>query len=120
MALAVEPKAEPSNTLPSSRISLAGRMNRRLSHRKRDVDHEASLPKLLIGSIIVAMRPSAILSLLLLVCAVSPAVLADGITSINPSSMYIYTAEQPIEIDGSGLVGNMSTLVTYSGPGGTV
>src|ERR1043166_2766177 len=120
MALAVEPKAEPSYTLPSSRIKRAGRIETKIISSKRDLDHDQRLPKLPIGSIIVAMRPSALLLVLLSVCSFTPAILADSITSINPSTMYIYTTEVSIEIDGTGLVGNVATHVVYSGPGGTV
>lgn len=48
------------------------------------------------------------------------AAVADSITSLNPQSVTQYSAEELLAIDGTGLEGQVSTTVVFSGQGGTV
>ena len=62
---------------------------------------------------------TAALCLLLCVLIFVPAAYADSITSIAPSAFLQGDIEQFIEIDGTGLVGDVDTQVVLSGPFGT-
>ena len=50
---------------------------------------------------------------------VSSAAYADSLDSINPSSFYQYDVEQVATLQGTGLIGNVSTQISVSGPGGS-
>jgi hypothetical protein len=65
------------------------------------------------------MKTAALCLLLLCVLVFVPAAFADSITSITPSAFNQGDIEQFIEIDGTGLVGNVDTQVVLSGPFGT-
>lgn len=56
---------------------------------------------------------------LLLILAFSPAVFADGITSVSPSTFNRYDVEQFITVHGDNLAGDTATFVTYAGAAGT-
>ena len=62
---------------------------------------------------------TAALCLLLCVLIFVPAAFADSITSIAPSAFLQGDIEQFIEIDGTGLTGDVDTQVVLSGPFGT-
>ena len=62
---------------------------------------------------------TAAICLLLCVLIFVPAAFADSITSIAPSAFNQGDIEQFIEIQGTGLVGDLDTQVVMSGPFGT-
>jgi HYR domain-containing protein len=45
---------------------------------------------------------------------------ADEISSVSPTSFFVNDAEAVVDIFGSGLTGNVSTTVIFTGPGGTI
>ena len=58
--------------------------------------------------------------LLLAVCALSSIpVAADSITGLSPQSFYAGSAEEFVSINGTGLAGSDSTIVTFTGPAGS-
>ncbi len=65
------------------------------------------------------MKTAAFCLLLLCILVFVPAAFADSITSITPSAFNQGDIEQFIQIDGTGLVGDVDTQVVLSGPFGT-
>ncbi|HWS73282.1 MAG TPA: HYR domain-containing protein, partial [Thermoanaerobaculia bacterium] len=45
--------------------------------------------------------------------------MADSLDAVRPSQFYVFSVEENTQLFGSGLVGNVATLVTFSGPAGT-
>jgi hypothetical protein len=57
--------------------------------------------------------------LLVVLCLCVPVfAFADGITRVAPSTWYVGAAEEYLQIAGSGLRGNVQTIVVFSGPAG--
>ncbi len=57
---------------------------------------------------------------ILLSLLLATAAFGDSITAISPSSLYVGTVETFITINGTGLVGRVSTVVRFSGDFGTI
>ncbi len=62
------------------------------------------------------VRNAAVLSFLLLA---SSAAFADSITSVTPSSYYLYDVEEFVTLQGVNLIGNITTQCIISGPAGS-
>ena len=57
--------------------------------------------------------------LVLVVLALIPAsAMADSLDAVRPSQFYEFSAEENMQLFGSGLQGNVATFVTFSGPAG--
>jgi hypothetical protein len=64
------------------------------------------------------MRSAKLVFLGIALSLFAAAALADSIDSVTPSSFFVNDAEVQITINGSGLQGNIESIVNFDGPGG--
>jgi hypothetical protein len=79
---------------------------------KKDIQHTR------LRSIIHFMRSSRLVFLGIALSLFAVAAFADSIDSVTPSSFFVNDAEVQITINGSGLQGNIESIVNFDGPGG--